>query len=163
MHIVCHVSVVVLSGSFKQCAWRDNPTAIEWKHMWRDAVVSLLNKLKLQILLHGQKESIKSWSLHHFQMLKVYSTWKRMTATGMQERSEKNSVILVYHMLSKHHSLKIIHDMEMGWHRSLGSKMQFLAEILTKLFLEMIQKNWNMRLEMSKVEHCLRERLIFNC
>ena len=32
---------------------------------------------------------------------------------GMQERSEKNSAILVYHTLALHHSLRIVQDMEM--------------------------------------------------
>ena len=60
---------------------------------------------------------------------------------GMQERSEKYSVILVHHMTSMHHSLKIIQDTEMAAALINWFKMQFLAKILTKLFLKMTQQN----------------------
>ena len=107
---------------------------------------------KTQKLLNG-KENRMIWSL------KVYSTWKRMTAMGTQKRSKKNSAILVYHMLSVHHSLKIIHDMEMGA-ALIGSKCNSWQKCCV---FEMIWQNWNRRLELSEVECCLKKRLIFIC
>ena len=140
----------MLGGLFVQCSWRDDPTAIGWKHMYRNAIVSLLNQLKLQILL--------SW--HNFLMMKVYSTW-RMIVIGMQDWKEKYNVIIVYHMILMHGSLKKIEDMEMGAELINWFKMQFLAKKLTKLFLKMIHQNRSRRLKLSEVEHCLRKWLIF--
>ena len=51
-------------------------------------------------------------------------------------KKQKHSAILVYYMLSVHHSLNIIQDMEMGVALINCFKMQFSAKVLTKKLSE---------------------------
>ena len=74
---------------------------------------------------------------------------------GNAGKNQKDSVILVYRMLAVHHSLRIIQNMEIGAAWIDWFKMQYLAKMLIKLFLEVIWWNWIRRLD-----HCLRRRLM---
>ena len=66
----------------------------------------------------------------------------------MQERNEKDSVILIYHMLAVHHSLRIIQD---------GSGADRLVQNA------ILGKNVDKMKIPSKVDHCQKKRLFFGC
>ena len=120
-------------------------------------------QIKIFILLHGLNKNIISWSQNHLLMLKVYSAQERVAAMGMQERSKSNSVILLHHMLAVYHSLRIIHDMEIGAVLIDWLKMQYLVKMLKKLALDVIWWKCSRRLYPSEVKHCQKKGLIFIC
>ena len=96
-------------------------------------MVSLLNQSKLLILLHGQKENNELMSASSPDAQSLFSMTEN-NSNGNAGKKQKNSAILVYHMLAVHHSFRIIQEIEMGAALIDWFKMQFLAKMLTKRF-----------------------------
>ena len=65
MQFVGHVSVRMPICLLTPNAWRDNLSAIGWKHISKNAVVSLFIQGRFQIetsiLFHGQNGGIINW------------------------------------------------------------------------------------------------------
>ena len=59
-----------------------------------------------------------------------------MAVTGMQKSSKRDSVILVFHIIAVHHSLRIIQEMETGMVLIDWFKMQYLAKNADKAVFE---------------------------
>ena len=81
---------------------------------------------------------------------------------GMQERSKRDSVILVCHMLAVHHSSRIIKEMKMGVVLIDWLKCNTWKNVDRGVFESNLMKR-KKRLDPSEVEHCLKKRLIIIC